>query len=348
MPAAPRFPAEWEPQAGTLLAWPHEGTDWAPRLPDADSAYAGMAAAIADRQPLLVLVRDSSHRDHVATCLEQHGAAAGQVGFAVVPCDDTWIRDFGPLSVERDGRPGLLDFRFDGWGGKFDAARDDAAAARLDELGCFGGTPMTSVDFVLEGGAVDSDGAGGLLTTRQCWRSRHPELTTGQLEERFRNWFGASHCLWLEHGELDGDDTDAHVDTLARFLSPGVITYQACDDPGDPHHEPLSAMAEELAAMRTAAGQPYELAPLPWPGDLRDDQGRRLPASYANFLFVNGALLVPTYGVDADAEALAKLSSALPDRRVLPVPSRTLIWQNGSLHCATMQIARGVGLKGAG
>lgn len=346
MGAAPRLPAEWEPQAGTLLVWPHPDTDWAPRLDAADRAFAGIAAAIAHFQPVLIVTRDPDHCRHVSECLGPEAAHSARVGFTTVPFDDTWIRDYGPLTVLTDGGPRLMDFRFDGWGGKFDAQRDDGVTRLLFERGAFGESELASEDFVLEGGAIDSDGAGTLLTTRQCWKARHPAVSRGDLERRFADWFGTGRILWLAEGHLEGDDTDAHVDTLARFCAPDLIAYQSCGDESDPHFRPLRRMAEELAAFTTPVGGAYRLLPLPWPGVIRGDGGRRLPATYANFLFVNGALLVPTYGVSADEEALAVLAEALPDRRVLGVPCRELIWQNGSLHCSTMQVPRDVGLAG--
>lgn len=346
MRTAPRLPAEWEPQAGTLLVWPHPDTDWAPRLVDADRAFAAIAAAIARFQPVLIVTRDARHCRRVVECLGPDVAGSGRVGFATAPFDDTWIRDYGPLTVYRGGVPSLLDFRFDGWGGKFDASRDDEVTARLHGNGAFGDIALEPTPFVLEGGALESDGAGTLLTTRECWKARHPDLSRGELERRFRDWFGADRVLWLAEGRLEGDDTDAHVDTLARFAAPDLIAYQACEDESDPHFRPLRRMADELAAFATPDGGAYRLAPLPWPGEIRDADGRRLPATYANFLFVNGAVLVPTYDVPADDEALARLGAALPDRKVVGVPCRELIWQNGSLHCTTMQMPAGVNLAG--
>ncbi len=340
-----RLPAEWESQAGTLLVWPHADTDWGSRLEAAESAFTAVAAAIAGHQPLVILVRDDAHRRRARQCLAPSLPPSAPVGFPNCAFDDTWIRDFGPLGVFRDGSPVLLDFRFDGWGGKFDAGADDAVTRRLHAGGLFGATPLEPVDFVLEGGAIDTDGAGTLLTTAECWRARHPGLSREALEERFGDWFGTRHCLWLTEGRMEGDDTDGHVDTLARFLAPDTIAYQACDDPSDTHHEPLGQMGDELAAMHTPLDRPYRLVPLPWPGDVRDDDGRRLPATYANWLFVNGAVLVPTYGVAADDRALEILRRELPDRGVVGVPCRELIWQNGSLHCATMQLPAGIDLR---
>lgn len=340
-----RLPAEWEPQAGSLIAWPHADGDWGPRLDAAEADFAGLAAAIAGHQPLVILVHDTAHQRRVARCLDAALAPGARVGYAACPLDDTWVRDFGPLTVIRDDSPLLLDFRFDGWGGKFQARRDDAATQRLHGDGLFGDTPMEAVDFVLEGGAIDSDGAGTLLTTAECWRARYPALTRNTLAGYFADWFGTPHCLWLTEGRLEGDDTDAHVDTLARFLAPDTIAYQACDDPADSHHAALARMAGELEAMRTPRDGPYRLVPLPWPGVIRDEDGRRLPATYANWLFVNDAVLVPTYGVPADERVLDLLRRELPGREVIGVPCRALIWQNGSLHCATMQLPAGIDLR---
>jgi agmatine/peptidylarginine deiminase len=345
MTSSRRLPAEWEDQAGTLLAWPHADSDWGPRLESAEADFVAIAAAIADHQPLVILVRDTAHRRRASRALAPVLNPSARVGYAVCPLDDTWIRDFGPLTVLADNEPLLLDFRFDGWGGKFTAGADDAATRRIHADGLFGDTPLEPVDMVLEGGAIESDGAGTLLTTAECWRARHPGLDRDALSECFHGWFGTWRCLWLTQGRMEGDDTDGHVDTLARFLAPDTIAYQACDDPADPHYAPLNRLAEELAAMRTPDGRPYRLVPLPWPGAVRDDDGRRLPATYANWLFVNGALLVPSYGVTNDQRALDVLAPELPDRRVVGVPCRELIWQNGSLHCATMQLPAGVDLR---
>ena len=347
MGAAPRLPAEWEPQAGTLLAWPHADTDWAPRLHAADCAFSGIAAAIARFQPVLIITRDPAHCRHVSECLAPEVAASPNLGFTTAPFDDTWVRDYGPVTVLDNAGPKLMNFRFNGWGGKFESRRDDAVTRLLHERAAFGRTRLVTEDFVLEGGAIDADGAGTLLTTLECWKARHPALSRGELERRFAAWFGVERVLWLAEGRLEGDDTDAHVDTLARFCREDTIVYQACDDESDSHFRALRRMSEELAAFTAPGGNPYRLLPLPWPGTIRDDDGRRLPATYANFLFVNGAVLVPTYDVPTDEEALAVLAEALPERKVLGVPCRELIWQNGSLHCSTMQVPRGVDLAGS-
>jgi agmatine/peptidylarginine deiminase len=265
-----------------------------------------------------------------------------RVRFLPVAYDDTWLRDSGPITL-LDGSGGfrLLDFRFTGWGGKFDAGQDDLVVERLHEAGTFLRSDRQSIDFALEGGAIDTDGAGTLLTTWQCLHERHPDVDRATLSQRLAGWLHQDRVLWLDHGYLEGDDTDAHVDTLARFAAPDAIVFQACDDPADSHYAELQAMGAEIAALRTRDGQPYRLFALPWAQPILDD-GRRLAASYANFLIVNGAVLMPAYGDPADAAAADVLARAFPGREIVQVPCRALIWQNGSLHCLTMQLPQGI------
>jgi len=235
----------------------------------------------------------------------------------------------------------LLDFRFTGWGGKFEASQDDQLVENLEHSGIFLKSLRQSIDFALEGGAIETDGAGTLLTTWQCLHERHPDVDRPTLETQLKQWLQQERVLWLDHGYLEGDDTDAHIDTLARFAGKDAIVFQDCDDATDPHYRELQAMAAELAGMRTTDEQPYHLLALPWPRPIIDEN-RRLAASYANFLIVNGAVLMPAYGDPADAEARAVLEQAFPGREIVPVPCRPLIWQNGSLHCITMQLPEGI------
>jgi agmatine/peptidylarginine deiminase len=258
-----------------------------------------------------------------------------------MPNDDVWARDHGPITVLRDGKRLHLDFSFNGWGGKFPAERDNALTGRLITLDAWD-APVETVDFVLEGGAIEVDGAGTLLTTERCLLAptRNPQLDRAAIEQVLKDRLGVSRILWLKHGDLLGDDTDGHIDTIARFCDADTIAYQACEERDDPHYADLAAMAKELAAFRNARGKPYKLVPLPLPAALHDpDDGRRLPAGYANFLIVNGAVLVPVYG-DAknDPIALERLRPCFPGREVLPIECRALIHQYGSLHCVTMQI----------
>ena len=336
-----RLPAEWEPQSAVLIAWPHAHTDWAERLAAVESTYIALALAITRFQPLLIVVVDAGLQAHVETLLRAAGHDLARARFVQLPYDDTWLRDSGPITLRGAAGFQLNDFRFTGWGGKFHAAQDDALVAGLVDAGTFTCARRQRIDWALEGGAIESDGAGTLLTTWRCLAQRHPGQSREQLGATLRETLHAERVLWLDHGYLQGDDTDAHIDTLARFAPDDRIVYQACDDASDPHHAELAAMAAELAALRTADGRGYALHPLPWPQPIMDD-GRRLAASYANYLVVNDAVLVPAYGDAVDAEAARRIGAAHPGREVVPIPCRPLIWQNGSLHCITMQLPAGV------
>ena len=336
-----RFPAEWEPQSAVLIAWPHEGTDWAERLAEVEETYIALVAAITRFQLAIVCVADDDVQAYARARLSSARIDMSQVDFVEAPYDDTWLRDSGPITLRgRDGFS-LLDFHFTGWGGKFEASRDDRLIEALHGKGVFGDAQTRAIDFALEGGAIDTDGAGTLLTTWQCLHERHPDKTRDELTAKLSDWLAQSRVLWLDHGYLEGDDTDAHVDTLARFAAPDAIVFQACEDPADSHYPELKAMADEIAALRTAYGGPYRLFPLPWAKPIVDG-GRRLAASYANFLIVNGAVLMPAYGDDADVAAANVLAQAFPAHEIVPVPCRPLIWQNGSLHCITMQLPAGL------
>jgi agmatine/peptidylarginine deiminase len=256
--------------------------------------------------------------------------------------DDTWLRDSGPITLREGDGFRVLDFRFTAWGGKFEAGRDDRLVEALAQQGLFGGAPRQRIDFALEGGGIETDGDGTLLTTWHCLHERHPQASREDLDARLRQWLAQDRVLWLDHGYLEGDDTDAHIDTLARFAPGDAIVFQACDDPADSHHAELQAMAADIAALRTADGRPYRLFPLPWARPIVDN-GRRLAASYANYLIINGAVLIPAYGDRADDAAAAVLALAYPGRDIVQVPCRPLIWQNGSLHCITMQLPAGLG-----
>jgi agmatine/peptidylarginine deiminase len=339
--ATARFPAEWEPQSAILVAWPNADTDWAERLGEVEDTYIALVAAISRFQPAIVCVADADVEAYARARLSSARVPMDRVRFVEVPYDDTWLRDSGPIALRQGDGFRLLDFRFTGWGGKFDASQDDQLVERLHGLGIFSKSSRQSIDFALEGGAIETDGAGTLLTTWTCLGKRHPGATREDLDRKLGDWLAQERVLWLEHGHLEGDDTDAHIDTLARFAARDAIVYQACDDPSDSHHAGLQAMAGELEALRTVDDRPYRLFPLPWPRPVLDE-GRRLAASYANFLIINGAVLMPAYDDPADADAVAVLQRAFPDREILPVPCRSLIWQNGSLHCVTMQLPAGL------
>jgi len=312
-----RLPAEWESQDAILLVWPHEHTDWSPMLAEVRHTVQAIIEAIERFEPVILIRSDKWD----------------------LPTNDTWARDFGPITIEENGLPVLLDFTFTGWGGKFAAEKDNAVNRKLRTAGAFGTTVLRTVELILEGGSIESDGQGTLLTTTECLLNpnRNPHLSREQIEERLKSELGVTNILWLQHGHLVGDDTDAHIDTLARLCPDKTIVYVACDDPSDEHFASLKAMRQELEQFSG-----YRLLPLPWPAAKYDSQGHRLPATYANYLVINGAVLVPTYNDPADALALEVIGRAFADREIIGIDCSTLILQHGSLHCITMQIPKGV------
>jgi agmatine/peptidylarginine deiminase len=337
-----RLPAEWEPQSAVIIAWPTEATDWAPRLPRIEKAYVALAGAIARFETVIVCVPDASVREHVVRKLAAAGVSSERTRFVEVEYDDTWLRDSGPLTLTNGIDFRLLDFRFTGWGGKFGADRDDRLVETLVATGLFRTAARQRVDWALEGGAIESDGQGTILTTWRCLHQRHPHSDREEMTRLLEDALGATRVLWLDHGYLEGDDTDAHIDTLARFAPGDAIVFQSCEDPDDSHFETLARMREELAALRTADGRPYRLHALPWPRPIVEDaERRRLAASYANYLVLDDAVLVPSYGDPADAQAAGVIAAANPGREIVPIDARPLIWQNGSVHCLTMQLPAG-------
>lgn len=344
MPLSKRFPAEWANQSAVLLAWPFQQGDFRSWMDDTEQTYCSIAKAISDKQPLIVLCQDDDHQREIESQLANFGCQMPRVRLMQVPYDDVWVRDTAPLTVETEQGPLLLNFRFNGWGGKYDHTRDADLAANIHAQGLFQNTPMETHAFVLEGGSLETDGAGTLLTTAKCLlnRNRNPEFTQNQIEEHLKERFGLSRILWLYHGHAEGDDTDAHVDTLARFCDAATIAYTACDRESDPLFGDLQAMAAELQRHTDSNGQPYNLVPLPIPMPITDEDAQRLPATYANFLIINGAVLVPTYRDPADDIALTRLANCFPDREIIPIYATPLIRQYGSIHCMTMQFPHSV------
>lgn len=336
-----RLPAEWEPQAAVQLTWPHANSDWGPTLQDIEPCFDAIATAISRFEVVLIACANVKH---VKRRLERAGAVMENVRVYKAATNDTWARDHGPITVERNGELALLDFGFNGWGGKYPAELDDALTTALFAQKAFGEIMLESIPVVLEGGSIESDGQGTILTTTSCLLNpnRNGETTEPEAEFILRDHLGAHRVLWLKHGRLDGDDTDGHVDTLARFCDPKTIAYVACPHKRDSHYKELIAMERELREMLDDDGEPYTLVPLPWPKPCYDDDKNRLPATYANFLIINGAVLVPAYGDPADAGALDIIGGCFPGRETVGIDCRPLIVQHGSLHCATMQIPAGV------
>lgn len=331
------LPAEWEPQDAVLICWPHEKTDWAPCLEEAEEVFLNIAAVVTRYEKLMVVVHDKTT---VRAKLEKHGVCMDRIALYEIDSNDTWARDFGPITIYEDGQPILLDFTFTGWGGKFEAGLDNQITTKLLTMDAFGKTPLRTVDLILEGGSIESDGQGTLLTTSECLLNPNRNTTRDkkQIEAMLAKEFEIKKFLWLENGWLAGDDTNAHIDTLARLCPDDTILYVKCDDPADEHFPALSAMEAELKKMK-----PYRLRPLPWPKAKFADDGNRLPATYANFLIINGAVLVPVYDDPSnDVAALLTVKKAFPDREIIGIDCSALILQHGSLHCVTMQIPKGV------
>jgi agmatine/peptidylarginine deiminase len=333
------LPPEWAPQSAVMLTWPRADGDFARHFAAVEDTFVRIAVAISRFEA--VHINYGLDPGALRARLVAAGANNDRVRIWTVESDDVWARDHGPITVRRAGHWVHLDFGFNGWGGKFEASRDDALTRRLDALGAWN-APVETQDFILEGGAIEVDGRGTLLTTERCLLAptRNPHLDKAGIEAFLKPRLGVARVLWLAHGDLLGDDTDGHIDTIARFCDPHTIAYQACTDRGDAHFDDLAAMQEELRAFRDADGQPYRLVPLPMPQAIYDEDanGRRLPAGYPNFLIINGAVLVPLYGVPQDEAAVAALRPCFPDREVIGIDCRWLIRQYGSLHCVTMQI----------
>lgn len=301
--------AEWEPQSAVQLTWPHKDTDWAPILPEITAVYEEIKREIESRETVIV-VDD-------------------------IPHNDTWARDHGFITVEENGQLILLDFKFNGWGEKFAAELDNDINRQLYEQQLVKGIYESHLDFVLEGGSIESDGKGTIFTTTCCLMAPHRNqpLTQQEIEQQLKEWLGAERIVWINHGSLIGDDTDGHIDTLVRIAPNDTLLYIGADD----EHPDLLLMEQELQQLRTIDGHPYRLLRLPMPRPIYDD-GERLPATYANYLVINDAVLVPTYNQpDLDQEAISTIGKAFPDREIIGIDCRAVIRQHGSLHCCTMQ-----------
>lgn len=350
-----RLPAEWEPQSGVILVWPQALGDWKHNLIEVEKSYLSIAAEICAQETLVVVCADEAHRAYIEQQLELHltpkGIDSNNPQFIIAVSNDSWVRDTAPFSIIEDRDDNgeikehlyLLNFTFNGWGDKYPSALDNAITQHLTAGRIFGQHPVVNHPMILEGGSIESDGQGTLLTTTSCLANpnRNPELSIEDIEKILRTELGAKRILWLNHGQLIGDDTDGHIDTLARFCSHDTIAYTHCNDQSDIQYAPLAAMASELAALKTADGKPYRLLPLPIPAAIYNLEGDRLPANYANFLIINNAVLVPTYNDPNDALALQTLEGCFPDRKVIGINCHSLLQQFGSLHCATMQFPRG-------
>lgn len=335
------LPPEWAEQSAIQLTWPHAATDWREYIDDICAVYIDMADAITRHERLLVVTPEP---ENVKTQLETRLTdwQLANVTLHHCPTNDTWARDHGFITLTDGKAKRLLDFRFNGWGDKFPSDLDNAINRSLYINKVVNGEYIDHNDFVLEGGSIESDGHGTILTTSQCLLApnRNQPLTRQEIEQRLKDYLGAERILWLDHGHLDGDDTDSHIDTLVRTAPDDTLLYVRCADEQDSHYTDLHLMEEQLKTLRTTDGRPYRLLPLPMPRPIYDGEDR-LPATYANFVIINGAVIYPTYAQpDNDAEAARVIGKAFPDRELIGIDSRTVIRQHGSLHCCTMQFLR--------
>jgi len=327
------LPAEWQKQRAVLMAFPHKNSDWNNNLQSALIPFIRTAQAIAYKEPVYIIC---DKKEDIADLF----CSTRNMSFIEIETNDTWIRDYGYISVVDEGEVKLLDFKFDGWGGKFEATLDNAVNKTLYKKGYMGITPLKSIDFVLEGGSIESDGLGTIMTTSACLcnKNRNGGLGKDEVEEKLAEYLGAKRVLWLDYGYLSGDDTDSHIDTLARFVSEDTIMYVQYLDKNDEHYLELKKMEEQLKGFRTFEDKKYNLIPLPMVSAKFDEVGSRLPATYANFLITNRALVYPTYSVKEDRVVHEIFKAFFVDREIIPVECSRLIEEGGSLHCSTMQI----------
>lgn len=325
---------EFEEQSFTQIIFPHAKTDWNCCLEDAQRNFIEIIKSIIKYQKCLVVCANLAD---VKSKFQEHQ----NLFFVEYQTDDCWARDISALCVFKDDKVQLLDFEFNGWGGKFDAQKDDAMTKNIVH---HYNTTTKQINFILEGGAIESNGVDTILTTSKCMlnTNRNTHLDALQITQKLNQYFGASKILYLNHGYLAGDDTDSHIDTLARFISKETIMYIKSTDRDDEHYLELEMMEKELFVF--AKEHNFKLIALPMT-DALYFEGERLPATYANFLFLNGAVLVPTYGVKQDADALRIFRDTFKDRDIIPIECSTLIRQHGSLHCVTMNFASSVIIK---
>jgi agmatine deiminase len=335
-----RMPAEWEPHRGTWLSWPHKEASWPGKFGPVPRIFAAMVRHLGDNEQVHINVAGPTMEADVRRLLADEGADSGNVFFHHFPTNDAWCRDHGPIFVQRpaDGlrpRQAIVDWKYNAWGDKYPPYDlDDVIPSRIgQELGLTVYYP----GIVMEGGSIDVNGRGTLITTEACLLNpnRNPQLDRAGIEEYLRAFLGVEKILWLGDG-IAGDDTDGHVDDLTRFVNPTTVLTVVEDDPADENYEPLQANLERLKEMTDQSGNALEVISLPMPRALYHE-GQRLPASYANFYIANGVVLLPTYDPDRDPEALATLQRLFPDREVIGIDCTDLVWGLGAFHCVTQQ-----------
>lgn len=345
----PYLPAEWYPQWGIILTWPHEQTDFKQDLVDLNLLYYDIVSVISEFQNVCILCYDPEHEYHLKTLLHELPQFGEKIHFVTTKTNDVWIRDYGPLTTFSGTQSGNMVFNlfhFNGWGNKYRHNEDQAAAKGLatywQNNKLYPEVHIKEDAFILEGGSIDTDGNGTALVTSHCLlnQNRNGSMTKEEIEKKLSETLGLDRILWVSEGYLEGDDTDSHIDQLARFCNENTILHASCEDPDDPHFDALNRMAKQLASFTTKEGEPYNLVPLPIPSPIVSESGERLPASYINFLIINGAVLLPIYDDPLDDETLITLGHCFPGREIIPILCTPLIEQYGSLHCATMHVPK--------
>ena len=338
-----RLPAEWEPQSGIQLTWPHANTDWKPYLEDITKVFVNMAKVITNEE-LLAVVTPETETVRKQLSKELTAAQLNNVIFYDIDSNDTWARDHAPLTLVSDDKETcILDFKFNGWGDKFEWTKDNNITSQLNNKGAFNSGYECDTDFVLEGGSIESDGKGSIFTTTFCLMAEHRNqpLTREEIEERLLKSLHAKRIVWLDYGQLIGDDTDGHIDTIVRLAPNDTIVYNGCDDESDEQYNDFNSLEEQLRQLKTLDGEAYNLLRLPMPDAIYDD-GERLPATYANFVITNKSVICPTYSQPIkDNIAMEVLQRAFPNHNIVGIDASVVIKQHGSLHCLTMQYPEG-------
>ncbi len=329
-----RVPAEEEEQSGVLVAFPHKNSDWRAYLREAEFFYNQFITEIAKREKCIVLANDAKR---VAKLLPK----SENIIIIEIETNDTWSRDFGAISIQKGEQYELLNFGFNGWGLKFASNFDNQITPKLYKKKIFKNCVLKTKDLILEGGSIESNGHGVIMTTSKCLleKNRNPHLKKSQIEKKLKKYLGAKKILWLKNGFLVGDDTDSHIDVLARFVDRNKIMYIKSSDPKDAHYSELQKMEEELKSFSDENGKEFELIPLPMTEAIYHD-GERLPASYANFLIINGAVIIPTYKDKSDTIAVEIFKKTFKDREIIPLDASVLVRQHGSIHCVSMQFPK--------
>ncbi len=334
-----RLVAEWEKQDGILIAWPSEKTDWRDIISEVEETYLQLVKTISDYEKVLILTEEE---ERLNLLLKDRNANLRNISFFNVGYNDTWARDFGPITLKKDDGFEILDFNFNGWGLKFPANLDNQITKRLFQMNLFKNATLKTLNFVLEGGSIETNGNGILLTTENCLLSanRNPDFKKEDIENRLQKYLNVKEIIWIKHGYLVGDDTDSHIDTLIRFAGEKTILYVLPPkDKNDVHYEEMKKMEDEVLGLKCR----FNIKPLPFAPAIFDEKGNRLPATYANFLIINDAVILPVYNErESDTLAIEVMKETFPDREIITIDSTSLIRQHGSIHCITMQFPEGV------